>query len=99
MRCLGVRLAGEMSDEFDTEGNLIIGDTLFFALNAHHEAITFQLPGYQKNERWVRVLDTAADDWGKRFKLRSRHYPLQGRSIVVFQLQKPVVPDPSEPRW
>ena len=89
MRCLGVRLAGEMSDEIDNEGNPIIGDTLFFALNAHHEAITFQLPGYQKNERWMRVLDTAAEDWGKRYKLRSRSYPLQERSMVVFQLLKP----------
>jgi pullulanase/glycogen debranching enzyme len=76
-----------MTDEFDEWGEPIVGNELFFALNAHHEAVTFQLPASPKRERWMRVLDTAADDWGRRYKMRSRSFPLEGRSVVVFQLQ------------
>jgi glycogen operon protein len=87
LRCLGVRLAGAMTDEYDEWGEPIVGNELFFALNAHHEPVTFQLPASPKRERWMRVLDTAADDWGRRYKMRSRSFPLEGRSVVVFQLQ------------
>jgi glycogen operon protein len=87
LRCLGVRLAGAMTDEYDKLGESIVGNELFIALNAHHEAIPFQLPASPKRERWTRVLDTAAEDWGRRYKMRSRSFPLQGRSVVVFQLQ------------
>jgi hypothetical protein len=40
----------------------------------------------------VRILDTAAEDWGKRHKMRGRSFSLQGRSVVVFQLQAPTPP-------
>jgi glycogen operon protein len=99
-RCLGVRLASEMTGECDEQSNPIVGDTLFFALNAHHESITFQLPAYQKRERWARILDTAADDWGRRHTMRSRSFALQGRSVVVFQLQTSNHRKPgSDRRW
>jgi glycogen operon protein len=94
MRGLGVRLAGEMADEYDEQGNPVVGQTLFFALNAHHEAVTFQLPSSPRRERWVRILDTAAELWGRRHHMRSRAFPLQGRSVVVFQLQTPSPPKP-----
>jgi glycogen operon protein len=87
LRCLGVRLAGVMTDEFDEWGEPIVGNELFFALNVHHEAVTFQLPASPKRERWMRILDTAADDWGRRYKMRSRSFALEARSVVVFQLQ------------
>ncbi len=89
IRYLGVRLAGEMTDEVDDEGNPVIDDTLFFALNAHHEAIRVALPRLQRRERWVRILDTADDEWRRRFVMKTRHYPLQGRSVTVFRLKTP----------
>jgi isoamylase len=93
LRGMGVRLAGEMAGEYDEQGNPIVGDTLFFALNAHYQAVTFQLPASPRRERWVRILDTAAQEWNKRHLMRSRSFPLQGRSVVVFELQPP--PSPS----
>jgi glycogen operon protein len=92
LRGLGVRLAGEMAGEYDEQGDPVVGDTLYFALNAHHEAVTFQLPASPRQERWVRILDTAVEDWGKRHKMRGRAFSLQGRSVVVFQLHAPSPP-------
>ncbi len=89
LRGLGVRLAGEMPDEYDEEGNPIVGETLFFALNAYHETLTFQLPASPRRERWVRILDTAAKEWNRRLPMRTRSFSLQSRSVVVFQLQPP----------
>jgi glycogen operon protein len=89
IRSVGVRLAGQAADEADQGGGPDGRHTLFFALNAHHEAVTFHLPATRARERWLRVLDTAADDWGRRHKMRSRTCELQPRSVVVFQLTGP----------
>ena len=44
VKCLGVRLAGDLIGDVDERGEPIVGDTLLLLLNAHHEAIPFTLP-------------------------------------------------------
>ena len=38
VKCLGVRLAGDLIGEVDERGEPIVGDTLLILINAHHEA-------------------------------------------------------------
>ena len=35
VKCLGVRLAGDLIDDVDERGEPIVGDTLLLLLNAH----------------------------------------------------------------
>ena len=44
VKCLGVRLAGDLINEVDERGEPIKGDTLLLLLNAHWEEIPFTLP-------------------------------------------------------
>ena len=44
VKCLGMRLAGDLIGEVDERGEPIVGDTLLLLLNAHHEPIPFTLP-------------------------------------------------------
>src|SRR5262249_5088978 len=44
VRCLGVRLAGDLIGDTDARGEPIRGDTLLLLLNAHHEEISFTVP-------------------------------------------------------
>ena len=37
VRCLGMRLAGDMENEVDDRGRKIVGDTLLILFNSHHE--------------------------------------------------------------
>src|SRR5262249_35335738 len=44
VKCLGVRLAGDLIGDVDERGEPITGETLLLLLNAHHEAVPFALP-------------------------------------------------------
>ncbi len=44
VRCLGVRLDGNLLDEIDERGERITGDTLLLLFNAHHDSISFTIP-------------------------------------------------------
>ncbi len=60
VKCLGVRLAGDLIGDVDERGEKIVGDTLMILYNAHHEPIPFTLPVTNPNHKWEAVLDTAA---------------------------------------
>ena len=62
VRCLGVRLAGDVIDEVDERGEPIVGDTLLLLLNADKEVVPFTLPETTLEERWETLIDTA-DPW------------------------------------
>jgi glycogen operon protein len=84
IKCLGVRLAGDVIGDVDERGERIEGETLLLLLNAHHEAIPFALPATRPEHYWERMLDTA-DLSGAPVALRGgRQYPLQGRSLVLL---------------
>jgi glycogen operon protein len=81
VRCLGVRLAGDLIGGTDERGDLVVGDTVLLLMNAHYEAIPFMLPPLKKGQRWERVLDTAPEPLpfeGEQL------YELQDRSMAVL---------------
>jgi len=57
-------------------------------VNAHHDPILFRLPSKETGERWERLLDTADQQWERRYLLRDHGYKLQGRSVVVLRLSR-----------
>jgi len=85
VRCLGMRLSGEMDDEIDEFGRVITGDTLLVLMNSHHEPIPFCLPELDDSQCWKPLLDTAQPILSHR-RWASAAYPLQGRSLAVLKL-------------
>jgi glycogen operon protein len=61
--------------------------------NAHHEAIAFVLPGQTPGQDWERLLDTSETDWSQRVVQKDSGYSVAGRSVVVFRLVTPPVPE------
>ena len=50
VRCLGVRLAGDVIDEVDERGERIVGDTLLMLFNADKDAVPFVLPDDRRSK-------------------------------------------------
>jgi glycogen operon protein len=85
IRCLSVRLAGDLIGEVDERGEPIVGDTILLLLNAHYEPIPFMLPTLPEGQQWERLLDTA-DPQGEALQYKDgQPYELQGRSMVVLR--------------
>jgi glycogen operon protein len=71
-------------------GEPILGDTLVVLLNGHSDEVAFTLPPFEEDQLWHRVFDTY-DPHGREAALKpGAQYPLQGRSIAVFQAVAPV---------
>jgi glycogen operon protein len=85
VKCLGVRLAGDLIDEVDEKGERLVGDTLLLLLNAHHEPIPFALPATRPEHSWERLLDTADSTSDPIEQGPGRQYTLQGRSLAVLR--------------
>ncbi len=87
VKCLGVRLAGDLIGDVDERGERIVGDTLLLLLNAHHEAIPFALPAHKEGQEWELLLDTAAPDAGERVLHGGDKHDLQGRSLALYRIR------------
>jgi glycogen operon protein len=85
VRCLGVRLAGDVIDEVDERGEPIIGDTLLLLMNAHWEEIPFTLPATRAEHYWQTMLDTAHPDESPRICLGGETFMLHGRSLALLR--------------
>jgi isoamylase len=86
VKCLGVRLAGDLIAEIDEHGNPIVGDTLLVLFNAHYEEISFTLPVTNPGHCWEVLLDTAVDALAPPHVLSgSDSYVLPGRSTVLMR--------------
>jgi isoamylase len=95
VRCLGMRLAGDLIGETDERGDPIVGDTLLALMNAHHEPIPFTLPSTNEGHRWERLYDTGDDALDHAAFDGGAVYQLKDRSVVLFR----TVPiDQPEPR-
>jgi glycogen operon protein len=92
VKCLGVRLAGDLIGEIDERGRPVVGDTLLLLLNAHHERIPFILPPTAGGLTWERKLDTADPATKAQMFKGGETYALEGRSLALLR-----VPPPSEP--
>jgi glycogen operon protein len=85
VKCLGVRLAGDVIAETDERGETISGDTMLLLLNAHHEPIPFQLPVTKPEHVWEVVFDTASDRPEPHPLPGGAAYPLHDRSMAVLR--------------
>lgn len=84
VKCLGVRLAGDVIGDMDERGEPVVDETALILLNAHHESIPFTLPETREGQIWERVLDTATGD-GTPLTLRGGEaLDVGDRSLVVL---------------
>ena len=88
VRCLGMRLAGDMIEEKDERGNRIVGDTLLFMFNAHHETVEFTFPAVPSNCSWELLVNTAETALEPRVIRRGVRFELKGRSTALFRVGK-----------
>jgi isoamylase len=84
VKCLGLRLAGDLIGDVDERGDPVVGDTLLVLLNAHHEAIPFVLPEAKPEHKWQRLLDSADHAQEPLYYQGGQKYDLAGRSMVVL---------------
>ena len=84
VKCLGVRLAGDLIGDVDERGEPVVDETALILLNAHHESITFTLPETRDGQIWERVLDTSAGDDTPLSLRGGEDLDLGDRSLVVL---------------
>ena len=92
VKCLGMRLAGDLIGEEDERGRPIHGDTLLVLFNAHWESIPFTLPLHKDDQQWELVLDTARTNVTPETWTDDKTYSLSDRSLVVLRIRAPKGP-------
>jgi len=85
VKCLGVRLAGDVMNEVDERGEPIVGDTLLLLMNAHWEELPFTLPDTKAEHVWESMIDTRDDEWPLRVCRGGEKYPLFGRTLALLR--------------
>jgi glycogen operon protein len=84
VRCLGMKLNGQVMNEWDEHGNIIHDDILLLLLNAGPDDIAFILPNGMSASPWEPLIDTTAPDGtthpptppGQGYNLRARSLAL-----------------------
>jgi glycogen operon protein len=92
LKCLGMRLAGDLIGEEDERGRPIVGDTLLVLLNASWKPVPFALPLHKKGQVWELVLDTARPRTAAQPLPDERPYDLRDRSLAVLRIRAPEGP-------
>jgi isoamylase len=85
IKCLGVRLAGDIINEVDERGEPISGDSLLLILNAHWEEIHFTMPAARTEHIWETLLDTRDPYAPTRILRPVEQFPLLGRSLALLR--------------
>ena len=85
VKCLGVRVAGDLMNEVNERGEPIVGDTLLLLLNGHWEEIPFTLPSTSHDQVWETLVDTRDDDAALRVCRGGETFPLFGRSLALLR--------------
>ncbi len=86
VRSLTFLLGGDATATLDESGNMIVGDPVLVLLNAHHEPITFTLPGSEWGVNWEVVIYTGDGLAGARV---DRAFELIGRSMAILRRPPP----------
>ena len=60
-KCFGVLVSGATIDVRDAKGEPVRDDTFLWLCNAHHEPLTFILPG-RKEVQWKAILDSSVEE-------------------------------------
>ncbi|MBL8471818.1 MAG: glycogen debranching protein GlgX [Rhodocyclaceae bacterium] len=87
-RCLGVYLAGYALTQVDARGNSVREASFLLLINAHHDALDFQLPAQLGTAGWLVHIDTAAETLPGDIPRRvaaGAVYALAGRSAVLLE--------------
>ena len=85
VKCLGMRLAGDLIDQRDERGDPIVGDTILLLMNAHHEAFDFVLPKTNPEQHWQLLFDTSNDEAAHEHLKQPTTYKLRDRSMAAFR--------------
>jgi glycogen operon protein len=85
VKCLGMRLAGDLIHEVDERGEPIVGDTLLLLLNHHWEEMPFTLPRTKDGQVWETMIDTRDDEFLQRVCRGGEQFPLFGRSLALLR--------------
>ncbi len=85
-KSLGVFLNGAAIPNPNPRGEPVTDDNFYIVFNAHHEPLTFTLPGPAKGSRWRQDIDTASG-WLEqdRFLEPGEGIEVQARSITVLR--------------
>ena len=86
IQCLGMRLDGEMINEFDEYGQIIAGRTVLMVLNEQHHDILFKMPPEPPDTHWEPILDTGRIRIHQKRVSPHMSYKVVGHSLVLFQL-------------
>ena len=92
VKCLGMRLAGDLINEIDDWGDPIVGDTLVVLINGGDEAVPFLMPHVNPGHGLELLIDTADDDASRPPLGGGAKYDLQGRSVALFRTVKDEIP-------
>jgi isoamylase len=84
-RCVGVFLAGGAIERRGPRGRPIRDSNFLLLFNAHHETIPFRIVDTLASRAWMTVLDSAAEAPFAHEPLEAESYPLQGRSLALFE--------------
>ena len=86
-QCLGMYLAGDAIGEADDYGEPVRDDDFLMLINAYHEVMPFQIPGFQKHRRWKIVVDTNDPRMQNtdKYYARGSVISLHGRSLILLR--------------
>ena len=100
-KCLGMLLSGDAIDVRTFKNEPITDRTYLMLLNAHHEAISFTLPGREK-VRWETVIETTDEDGfvaAPKQYASGDEYALGARSLSLLQLVTDTQGDARTASW
>jgi isoamylase len=95
LHVLGMLIDGRATDEIDSRGRPIEGDTLLLALNAGRSARIFRLPKQAGPGVWSELVRTASPE---RRVLRGDAIHLAAHSLVLLRHGEERRPSPKDPR-
>jgi glycogen operon protein len=84
-KSLGVFLNGDAMPDPDMRGRAVRDDSFLLLFNAHHEDVTFVLPGREWGRRWVTELTTVSDAGVRKPKAAGAKVVVSGRSVQVLR--------------
>ncbi len=84
-KSLSVFLNGDALPDPDPRGRRFRDDSFLLLFNAHHEDVTFVLPGKEWGRRWVTELTTVSDPSVRKPKPPSAKVAVAGRSVQVLR--------------
>jgi isoamylase len=84
-KSLAVFLNGEALPDPDPRGRRLRDDSFLLLFNAHHEDVTFVLPGKEWGRRWETELTVASDPGVRKPKSPGAKVTVAGRSVQVLR--------------